>query len=417
MSEDFKKEDSRREEEQPEEASALEPREEDLPVQKPARDFNLNLDRELKKIPDYSRVKADPKQKKKKKKKRRLTAFAKVMLAFVILGISLLLSYVILFAAQDVFGMTKPDEEIIVSIQRNATVADIAEQLETVGVIRSAELFRIYYRVTKPSGNFQYGTYKLNSNMSYDAVIGELSKYSTTRDEVTVMFPEGATIYDMALKLQTENVCTVEEFMATIDGTDFGYDFEKELTSNPLRYHKLEGYAFPDTYNFYVGDNPVDVVNKLLKNFSNKWTDEREELQESSGLTMEQVIIVASIVQKESGNPTEMRRVASVYLNRLNSKEIFPKLEADPTRKYSEQLRLQMQGIVDQELLDAYNTYEGVGLPPGPICNPGLDAIDAVLNPEETDYYFFCNNLETGEYFYATTMEEHERNLWKAGLT
>lgn len=231
------------------------------------------------------------------------------------------------------------------------------------------------------------------------------------------MFPEGATIYDMALKLQTENVCTVEEFMATIDGTDFGYDFEKELTSNPLRYHKLEGYAFPDTYNFYVGDNPVDVVNKLLKNFSNKWTDEREELQESSGLTMEQVIIVASIVQKESGNPTEMRRVASVYLNRLNSKEIFPKLEADPTRKYSEQLRLQMQGIVDQELLDAYNTYEGVGLPPGPICNPGLDAIDAVLNPEETDYYFFCNNLETGEYFYATTMEEHERNLWKAGLT
>lgn len=382
-------------------------------VKKERRDFNLNLEKELKKIPDYRR--GDPRYK-KKRKKRKLTAFAKIMMAVIILGLSVSLSFVILTAAQDMFGMNKPDEEIIISVPQNATVTDVAEQLETTGVIRSAYLFRLYYRVVDPSGSIQYGTYKLNSNMSYDAIIGELSKYSTSRDEVTVMFPEGSTLYDMALALQKENVCDVDVFLEAVDQTNFGYDFETQLPEDPNRFHRLEGYAFPDTYNFYVEDNPIDVANKLLKNFSNKWTEERETKRKASGLTLDQVITIASIVQKESGNPEEMKRVASVYLNRLNSRETYPKLEADPTRKYSEQLRLQMKGIVDQEVLDAYNTYEGAGLPPGPICNPGLDAIDAVLNPEQTDYYFFCNNLETGEYFYATTLQEHEQNLRKAGL-
>ena len=114
-----------------------------------------------------------------------------------------------------------------------------------------------------------------------------------------------------------------------------------------------------------------------------------------------------------------MSRIASVYANRLKNPGAYPNLQADPTRNYAEELALQMN-VVNQEILDAYNTYEGAGLPPGPICNPGLDAIKATLYPEETEYFYFCTNLdsslETRQYYYATTLEEHEQNLRAAGL-
>ena len=114
-----------------------------------------------------------------------------------------------------------------------------------------------------------------------------------------------------------------------------------------------------------------------------------------------------------------MANVASVYSNRLKNKGVYPNLQADPTRGYAEELKKQMD-VIDQKVLDAYNTYEGTGLPPGPICNPGLDAIQATLYTAETEYFYFCTNLdsslETRKYYYAKTLEEHEKNLRKAGL-
>lgn len=390
--------------------------EEELPPgmeRKPRSDFKLNMERELKKIPDYSRGEKQS----KKKKRRKITTFAKVMLAFVILGVSVCLSLVILFGVEEVFGMNKEDHPAVISVARDSGLSQIAVQLEEAGVVRSADLFKLYYKLVEPTGSFQYGTYKLNANMSYDAIITELFKYSSKREETTVMFPEGSTLYEMALALQKKNVCSVEDFLSAVnDEEGFGYAFEEQIAESELRYHRREGYAFPDTYNFFIGDNPVDVVNKLLKNFQSKWTEEMEQKRLESDLTLDQVVTLASIVQKESGTPKEMRRVASVYLNRMNSSESFPRLEADPTRKYAEQLELQMGSLVNEAIVNAYNTYEGTGLPPGPICNPGMDALEAVLSPAETPYYFFCNNLETGEYFYAETLAEHERNLVKAGL-
>lgn len=122
------------------------------------------------------------------------------------------------------------------------------------------------------------------------------------------------------------------------------------------------------------------------------------------------------MVQAESSNISDMKKVASVFLNRLNNSEEYPRLESDPTRKYVEDVIKPNIDIPNQEMFNAYDTYKGEGLPPGPICNPGLDAISAVLYPEDTDYYFFCADLETGEVFYAKTLEEHQENLVKAHL-
>ena len=134
-------------------------------------------------------------------------------------------------------------------------------------------------------------------------------------------------------------------------------------------------------------------------------------------MTEEDTIRLASIIQEEAGKTSEMEKVSSVYHNRLDSPGVYPLLQADPTRVYARELKEQMAAEVNQEILDAYDTYKSGGLPPGAICNPGEDAIKAALNPADTDYYFFCSNLKTGKFYYAKTYEEHQVNLRKAGLT
>lgn len=403
---------------EPQHASSSAPQEEreEAYPKRPSRNFQLNLDNELKRIPDYTldggqgaRIKS-----------RGMRVFMKIMLAIIVIGISVFLSVAILFCAQDMFGVNKPDEVVLVDIPKNAGLSQVADKLQAVGVIRSADLFKVYFKLSKPTGEFQYGTYSLNPSMSYDIIIEELFKYASTKEEVTVTFPEGFTLYQMAQRLESSGVCTARDFLNTVNNMDFGFDFEKDVPGDPLRYNKLEGYLFPDTYNFFKDGNPADVATKMLYNFENKMSEELLAQMEEMGFTLEETLTIASIVQKEAGKSNEMRMVASVYYNRLKNKGVYPNLQADPTRGYAELIEEQMQ-IIDgitpnEEILNAYDTYEGKGLPPGPICNPGLDAIEATLNPADTDYFYFCNNLDTGEFFYAKTLEEHERNLVKAGL-
>ena len=134
------------------------------------------------------------------------------------------------------------------------------------------------------------------------------------------------------------------------------------------------------------------------------------------GKTLEETLTLASIVQAEAGDTANMKRVASVFYNRLNNSDDFPLLQSDPTSAYVRDVIIPNSDYVTDNMKTAYDTYKGAGLPPGPICNPGLDAIKAVLYPAETDYFYFCSNLETGEFYYAKTLEEHEANLVKAGL-
>ena len=403
----------RREEQSSKQERELEEELASLPRQ-PKKNFQLRAEGELRRIPDYTRG-----SQRGSTVRRRMTAFAKVMLGLIIVGLSVFLALAIIFTAQEIFGLNKPEQEIVVDIPQNAGVSQIAEILEERGVIRSADIFKAYFKFLKPESNFQYGSYSLNSSMSYGVIVTELSRYSSTREEVRVSFPEGFTLYQMAQRLEENGVCSAKDFIDAINTSDFGYEFEQEFTRNRLRFHRMEGYAFPDTYFFFKDDNPVNVAKKLVQNFDSRVNEDLRARMKELGYTMEETIIIASIVQQESGKPEEMSRIASVYANRLKNPGAYPNLQADPTRNYAEELALQMN-VVNQEILDAYNTYEDAGLPPGPICNPGLDAIKATLYPEETEYFYFCTNLdsslETRQYYYATTLEEHEQNLRAAGL-
>lgn len=368
--------------------------------------FNLNIESKISSMPDYLDE--------TKTASGKVSVFARVMFAVAIVGISVFLSLIIIFSTSEILAINKPDRPIVIDVPENIGVKGIADLLEERKVIDNSFVFKVYFKLFAKDVSLNYGTFDLNSNMPYDAIINSMARYSSAKNEVTVTFPEGLTIYEMAKKLETSGVCKAKDFMDVLNEKTFGYDFETSLSKNPLKFHKLEGFVFPDTYNFYKDDVPYNVAKKLIKQFDTVVNDEIRQKMKNMGYTLEQTLTIASIVQKEAGKTEEMRKVASVYHNRLNNKDTYPNLQACPTRDYANELKKQMD-VIDQTIIDAYNTYEDVGLPPGPICNPGIDAIMATLDPEQTDYFYFCTGSD-GQFYYGKTLAEHEKNIRKAGL-
>lgn len=238
---------------------------------------------------------------------------------------------------------------------------------------------------------------------------------STTSNVVRVTFPEGSTVSQIALLLEENGVCSADDFMAEANNplNLEGYSFS---ISNPEeRTFLLEGYIFPDTYEFYRNESAASAIKRFLKNSQVKLDDEISARCSELGYTVDEILTLASIIQEEAGDPAEMGKVSSVLHNRLNSGR-YPRLQCDVATFY---LRDYVKPYVDElrygELVELYNTYNCDGLPAGPITNSGLDAVNAALYPEDTDYYFFVTD-SAGEYYYAETWSEHLENCDIAGL-
>ncbi len=251
--------------------------------------------------------------------------------------------------------------------------------------------------------------------MSYDEIIYALRAGDERDDVVELTFPEGFTAHDIGARLEENEVCSEKEFINALNTVNFGYEFEEKIPQDENRYIKLEGYIFPDTYYFFKDENPESVARKFLAAFNKRVTSDYYERMEEMGLTLDETLTLASIVQKEASNPEYMADVAAVFYNRLDASDIFPRLESDVTINYVENDIKPYITETNQDMYDAYNTYECTGLPVGPVCNPGLDAIKAVLYPSSHDYYFFISDKD-GNYYYAETVGEHEANIDEAGL-
>ncbi len=349
----------------------------------------------------------------KRKKVRRKGKIYSVVYILVVLAVCAVISYFCISAINDVLAVTKPDKAIEVTIPEGATTKEISNILHDEGLIKYPWLFEKISGYENYDGQYAAGEHVLNTNMGYTVMMRAMQE-SNQRETVTVTIPEGLPLNRIAKILEDNGVCEAVDFMAQVNSTDFGFDFEEQIPDDSNIFYKMEGYLFPDTYEFYKGDSPLNVIRKMLVNFDVKISADVKNLMAQQGLELHELLTIASIVQAEAPNVEEMKRVASVYLNRLNDSADFPRLDADPTRDYATEQILGNQG--SQEIADAYNTYVANGLPPGPINNPGLDAIMAVLEPEDTTYYFFCTDLRTGEFYYAETLEEHNQNVQKAGL-
>lgn len=363
-----------------------------------------------------SEAQNNAKPKKKKRRKRNYTAYGGIVIATLVLCVSILLSLFIIVVGRDVLGIESSGVEFTIYVPSGSTTDDIAQQLYDEGVIQYKDVFKLISKVKGADGSMYPGDLNVAYNMSYSDIIDSLMESREAKQTATVTFPEGITLLSAGKLLEENNICTADEFIYTFNSTVFGFEFEKYVSSSSLKLYKYEGYLFPDTYEFYVGDSAYNVVKKIKTRTNEILNADTIKLAVERGFTIDQVVTLASIVQREAGNIEQMATIASVFENRLARPDEFPKLQSDTTYSYIDDVIKKVLTIEYQDMYDAYDTYTCVGLPIGAICNPGKDAIDAVLNPDNTGYYYFCSNLETKETFFATTNEEHEENKKKAGL-
>ncbi len=328
------------------------------------------------------------------------------------LVVAVALSIFLIQSCGDIFGYDSGGEDTPFVITRSDDLSSVAERLSDSGIIEQKLTFKFYAKFKKATDGFTPGTYNLNPDMSYDEILALTRRTATEEKKVVkITFREGLTIYEIADLLDENGVCDKKEFLDTLQNEELGFAFIDDIPRDSRRFSRLEGYLFPDTYDFYVGEKTSSVAKKFLNNFNNKITASMYKKMEEQGITLDQLVTLASIVQKEAGRAKEMYRVSSVFRNRLDSNGAFPLLQSDTTTNYINDYIKPNGG--SQEMIDAYDTYSTSGLPVGPICCPGINALRAALDPAETPYYFFLSD-EKGTYYYAETFAGHRNNAAKA---
>jgi UPF0755 protein len=355
-------------------------------------------------------------KKKTKKKKKSNHLIRLFLLLILIFAISITLSFSIISLGKDVLGINSNDSEtIVVTIPEGSTVKDVANILKEKNIIENPQLFVLFSKLSKSDSGFIAGDHEVRANMAYETLINSLvSDAISDENAVTLTFVEGITLYEAAQMLETGEVCNADDFIEAFNKSpEYGLNYESYMPTfvSNMRFYKMEGYLFPDTYTFYKDMSPDLVCQKILKNFDEKITDEMYEKMDELDINLDKTLIFASIVQKEAGSVEEMSKVASVFWNRLNNSDVYPKLQSDTTTTYIENTIKPHIDSINQEMFDAYDTYTCTGFPAGAVCNPGIDAINAVLNPDKTDYFYFYSDEKTGESYFATNYEEHLANI------
>lgn len=321
-----------------------------------------------------------------------------VLYTMFVLGVSMFLAGFVIIAANEVFAFVKPDRSAVVELSAEETPATVAEQLEAAGIIEYPALFRLYCALS--GATFKSGRYELNADLDYSAIARSLRRTSTFKETVRVTIPEGYTVEQIVDTLVENRVASREDLLHAIANYEFSHEFIAGIGDSRVR---LEGYLFPDTYEFYVNDSAPNVIAKFLTNFNNKYTEKLRTRAEELGLTMNEVVIIASLVEREAKRADERAVVASVIYNRLAAPDSFPRLQIDATVQY---LVGHAPTPEDLEIDDPYNTYLYRGLPPGPIANPGIASLEAVLYPADTSYYYYVARSD-GSHIFSETLEEH----------
>lgn len=327
----------------------------------------------------------------------------------------------------DVLAIDVDETTVEVEVSKGMSDADVIDVLEDNDLIKNKLFCNLFIKFFGKDGDYVSGVYTLTPKMGLEKMLSTMKADITLSETVTLTFPEGWTIDQIAEKLEANEVCTAASFINTLQSVDFSedYDFIKSIPNKEKRFRVLEGYLYPDTYEFYVGENASSVARRFLDNFENRWTDEYQKQAKERGLSLDEVIIMASILQEEAASSSQMADISSVLYNRLDRPATFPWLNCDSTEDYlTKTIKPTLTSSTEDtqkyiQYRDDYDTYstECKGLPVGAIANPGDAAIRAALKPSATSYYYFCHNTETGDVFYANTMSEHEANMRKAGLS
>lgn len=357
-----------------------------------------------------------------------------VWLAIVVMiGVSL--GRLIWICASDVLAFGREDKEVSITVEDTDTIEDISLKLQEAGLIRYTQLFELYADITDAREDINSGTFTLNTMYDYNALVNSMTTYSSSREEIRVTIPEGYTCAQIFALLEEKGVClasSLETYAA--EGELDEYWFLEDVERGDA--YCLEGFLFPDTYDFYANDEPERVLEKMLDNFDYRFTEDKvaainvlnrrlSEMMQANGrdesyiaehmVDIHDVVVIASLIEKETAGSDESFVISSVIYNRLYNWGDMPRyLNIDASLLYV----LGHKEKLTQEDLQTdtpYNTYLYTGLVPTPIANPGLNSLNAALDPDETDYYYYVLDPEEGAHIFSSTSEEHAAAVARVG--
>jgi UPF0755 protein len=345
----------------------------------------------------------------------RFLPLAGILLAFVMVGVGIWQitetpGSVLNEEPPTVVPTSTPGETVIVTVREGQTAQEVGDKLEDEGIIASGLLFRVVVALEGYDSRLVAGDYEFDKGMPTLEVIDRIRRGQTAPLVVTIR--EGVRAEEIADLMEEKEVVSAADFLEAItQWYEFAFLYTKPYWAT------LEGYLFPDTYFFNRNMTAEEVVQQILENFDQRFDSELRQEAAAAGMSVHTVLTLASIVEREAQLPEERPIIADVFLRRL--RRGMP-LEADPTVQYAlgnDPASVAEYGYWKQDLTQAdlevdspYNTYRNTGLPPAPICNPGLDSIRAVLNPAQTNYLYFVARAD-GSHVFAETLEEHLRNI------
>ncbi len=346
------------------------------------------------------------------KKKFKVLSFCLILLVLILVGLIIAIPRIKAYLPYyyDKNGLHQEDVDYTLTIEKQHFADDVVTMLFDNGIICNKVRFLNYINEEYPDFVWYNGIYNLNASMSYKELCEALKTPDIKLNYVKVVVPEGKDVRSIASIVEKSGLCTADEFLEAADSYDYNYPFIDELKKRDQSKiaYKLEGYLFPATYEFREDTvTPREIVDKMLKTFTEYVTDDMIQKAADMGLSLNEFITFGAVVQAESFTVESMAGVSSVFWNRLNTVGM-QRLQSDPTTTYSKSLSDLPH--YSSNMVAAYDTYKCVGLPVGPTNCPGTDVLKAVLNPDQTDYYYFVTD-KNGAFYFNKTLSDHNRTI------
>ena len=326
---------------------------------------------------------------------------------FVLIFIIILALFGIFFYSYQInYSLSDNETETIFHIESGESPKSIANRLEEQKIIKSSFWLRYYLKVKDLSDKIIAGTFSLSPSMNISQITDKITSLEvlTNEDEITII--EGWDSKEIGEYLENKGFCSKKDWLKLIDDYNVDYDFLKTKPESA----DLEGYLFPDTYRVYQSADCEDILIKLLNNFDRKFTEEMESDIKLQSKAIYEIIIMASLLEKEIRTFDDMKIVSGIFWDRIKYGQA---LESCATLAYILGESKNQYSLADTQIDSLYNTYSNRGLPPGPITNPGLNAIKAAIYPKYTQYNYFLSDPETRDTIFSETFEEHKQNKWK----
>ena len=345
----------------------------------------------------------------------------------IVIIVSVVVSIYAILCMNDIFAITKTKSNVTVSYSQQLESSNDAINLfSEKGLIKCKNFCKLFVKLrdgfiksNRLGGPYEAGVYYLNGKMGLEGMLLTLQGDTATSETVTLAFPEGLTVPEIVNKLSDNDVCDKAALLSVIQSTEYSYSLVADLKASDSIPYRLEGFMFPDTYEFFIGESASSVVTKFLENGESKFTEEFKQRCNELGYTPYEIMTIASIIQKEAANNEQMKTISAVLHNRLKDKANFPTLGCQSTSDYITNKVSPNLSSTSSHTADYYMAYYNtnnsstvVGLPAGPICNPGTAAINAALYPENSDVKFFFHDTK-GVMYTAKTYAEFKSKVQK----